>query len=725
MPRNPKHDILFEPIKIGPKTMKNRFYQTPHCSGLGSEYPGAQAYLRGIKAEGGWASVATEYFAVHPESDDAPWVQGRMYSPDDVANLALMGERVHEHGGLAQVELNFSGPDHTGFGSRNPSRGVSQLTSTLWGGGCWEMSKAEIRELQEAYVKSCELARDAGMDMVNIAGREAGSITQHFLMRYWNKRTDEYGGSLENRARFWLETMEMVKEAVGDDVAVVCGFCVDSQEAGGEDGVTVEEEGIGFVQLADHLVDLWDIQISPWVDDAGPSRFFETNFQAPWISRIRPHTKKPIVGVGRFTDPDVMVAAIESGQLDIIGAARPSIADPFLPQKIEEGRLDDIRECIGCNMCASRFNHGGGRIICTQNATMGEEYRRGWHPERFDTAGNADRDVLVVGAGPAGMECARVLGMRGMRRVHLVEAESEIGGIMRWIPQFHKLGEWGRVTNYRRIQLDKLKNVEVITGSRLSVEEIREYGAEIVISATGAHWSRTGLNPVTHRDVPGFDADGVNVFTPEDIMVDGAELPGENVLVYDCDNYFMGVSVAEHLARQGKSVRLVTYAAEVGAWMFLTGEGKYMNRVLHDLGVELCPNHIVTELAPGVALGAQIHSADKPVEWKADSVVFVTQRLSDDSVYQELVGNPEALAENDVEAVYRAGDCVEPRPIADVIFDGHRLAREIDSENPMRPLPFIREHRVLGKSDAQYDGLLGGRPGTVPISSITSLSAAG
>jgi dimethylamine/trimethylamine dehydrogenase len=150
MARDPRHDILFEPIRIGPKTMKNRFYQTAHATGLGIEYPGAQAYMRGMKAEGGWAAVSTEYFAVHPESEDSPWVQGRAIDDDDLANLRLLSERVHDHGGLAGIELTFQGPDHTGYGNRLPSRGVSQLTSTLFGGSCWEMDKDEIRELQEA-----------------------------------------------------------------------------------------------------------------------------------------------------------------------------------------------------------------------------------------------------------------------------------------------------------------------------------------------------------------------------------------------------------------------------------------------------------------------------------------------------------------------------------------------------------------------------------------------
>ena len=238
-----------------------------------------------------------------------------------------------------------------------------------------------------------------------------------------------------------------------------------------------------------------------------------------------------------------MVEVIRSGQFDIIGAARPSISDPFLPKKIEEGRLDDIRECIGCNVCVSRWEIGGPPLICTQNATTGEEYRRGWHPERFTRARNADKDVLVVGAGAAGMECARVLGERGMRRVHLVEASPDIGGYVGWVAELPSLGEWARVVNYRRIQLDKLKNVAVLTGMRLDAQGVKEYGAEIVVVATGARWAADGLSGATHAPVPGADAGLPHVATPEQVMIEGKEI-GDRALVYDCEGYFMGVGLA-------------------------------------------------------------------------------------------------------------------------------------------------------------------------------------
>ena len=236
-----------------------------------------------------------------------------------------------------------------------------------------------------------------------------------------------------------------------------------------------------------------------------------------------------MLGVGRWTNPDLMIEAINGGALDIIATCRPSISDPFLPQKIEEGRLDDIRECIGCNVCISRWEIGGPPLICTQNACAGEEYRRGWHPEKFDPAKNADNDVLVVGAGPAGMEAAMILGKRGMRRVHLVEAQDDMGGIMRWIPQLPGLGEWSRVVNYRKIQIDKLKNVELIPNTKLDAKGVAEYGAEIVICATGSYWATDGLNGCTHDTIPGADASKPFILTPDQLMGEGKEVPGSKV----------------------------------------------------------------------------------------------------------------------------------------------------------------------------------------------------
>lgn len=724
MGRDPKYDILFEPVRIGPKTLKNRFYQTPHCVGFGAERPGALAYFREMKAEGGWAAVNTEGVMVTPEDDfSGLTTQTRIWNDNDVRNLSLMCDRLHEHGALAGIEFLALGSGSTCLDTRVPSRNVNNVAGdSIWMGSSYAMDKDDIRELQKLYVDAAKRARTAGFDIINVAGAEAAGIPVMFLMNRYNKRTDEYGGSFENRARFWLETLELVRDEVGDDCAVTARLTVDSLH-GTDEGIRVEEEGVGFIELADHLVDFWDLQVGGetmenWVKDAGASRFYAENFQGDWMTKVRPHTKKPIVGVGRFTNPDTMVEVIRSGQIDIIGAARPSIADPFLPSKIEEGRLDEIRECIGCNVCVSRVN-AGSRIVCTQNATSGEEYRRGWHPERFDVASNAENDVLVVGAGPAGMECAIALGKRGMRRIHLVDGAPDIGGHFSWVPQLPGLGDWGRVVDWRRIQLGKLKNVELLTGMRLDAAAVREYGAEIVICATGSSWAADGLNGPTQTTIPGADADLPHVLTPEQIMVEGKQAPGDRVLVYDTEGYFMGVSLAEKLAREGKDVTYVTQMAMPGPYMGFTGEAVDMLPLLHRLGVRMVTGHLVTDVKPGLVTGFLGIAPDEPVQWEADAVVLTTQRLPNDQLYQELKADPDALAANGIEALHRVGDCFAPRmQVADAIFDGQRLAREIDTGNPRIPLQPIREERFLGATDADYDGVLAGRSSVFVPTSI-------
>jgi dimethylamine/trimethylamine dehydrogenase len=693
MGRDPRHDVLFEAVPIGPKTLRNRFYQSPHCTSFGAELPGAQAHIRAAKAEGGWAAVNTEFCSVHPSSDSRPLVSARLWDEHDARNLGLMAELAHEHGALAGVELWHGGCVAGNLETRLPARSVSQMTDeSLYSTSCYELDRDGIREIQGHYVAAARRARDVGFDIVNVHGAECGAITQHFLMSKFNRRADEYGGSLPNRARFWLETIEQVREAVGDDCAITARLCVDTLNDSPM-GIRAAEEAYAFIELGDHLVDFWDLQAGGWVaaewagDDAVASRFAGEFSHREYIAAVRGATAKPIAAVGRFTNPDTMAAAIRSGVIDIIAAARPSISDPFLPQKIEQGRYDEIRECIGCNICASRFAQGAP-IVCTQNPTVGEEFRRGWHPERFSRARNADRTALVIGGGPAGMECAMVLGKRGMSAVHLVDEQEQLGGCLRAISAYPNLGEWGRVTSYRQVQLAKLENVEVILGTRLDAEAVLTYGAEIVVAATGARWRADGMNGPTQAPIPGAGLGFVH--TPEQVAAAGGEIPGERVLVYDTDGYFTAVAMAELLLGAGKHVTIVTPFANFATFMFFTGEAFRVNRELRARGAEIVTGHVLTGIAEGALTGQSVWAPD-PIGWSADAVVLVTQREPCDALYAQLREDPARLAAEGIEAVHRIGDCVAPRTIAECVFDGHRLAREIDSDHPAVPLPFIRE----------------------------------
>jgi dimethylamine/trimethylamine dehydrogenase len=408
-----------------------------------------------------------------------------------------------------------------------------------------------------------------------------------------------------------------------------------------------------------------------------------------------------------------MAQIIRSGQADIIGAARPSIADPFLPNKIDEGRTEDIRECIGCNVCLSKWWQGVP-LVCTQNPTSMEEYRRGWHPEKFGRA-NDPCSVLVVGAGPAGMECARVLGERGYD-VHLREVADEIGGRIRDIMRYPHLAEWGRVTSYRQGQLDRLKTVEVHTGiGEMSADDVLSYGADKVVVATGAQWSRDGFGGVSMAPLPGADAARPEICTPEQVMA-GKET-GDRVVVLDYEGYFTGVGMAELMADQGKQVTLVTNWDIVAPYCIYTEEIHDVRRMMHEKKIVQHTLHWAERLEAANAVkltifylyrdgyvrtltpkaGEYLRRAGTEVtELECDSVILCTTRLSNDGLFRELKGRNAEWDKQEIKAVYQIGDCHAPRLIADCTFDGHRLAREFESDDPQYPLPWIRERQVWG-----------------------------
>jgi dimethylamine/trimethylamine dehydrogenase len=334
---DPRHAVLFEPVTIGPKTLPNRFYQVPHASGFGSSRPRTHAAFRGIKAEGGWGGVCTDYAPVSPDSDETPAVASDGWDADDMRRLGLVADAVHEHGALAGIELVHGGALSPNGESRYPRLAPTQAAADpLHGGMAKEMTPADLRRVQADFVTAARRARDAGFDIVYVYGAHGYLMTQ-MLSVVTNRRTDAYGGSLANRARFQLETLSMVREAVGDD----CAIAIRTAVAGGRELAGIEhEELLEFLSMVDPLVDLFDVNVGAWPEDSGTSRYFEEGSQLPWTSKVRAVTTKPIVGVGRFTNPDTMAALIRGGHFDLVGAARPAIADPFLPTKIREGRVD-------------------------------------------------------------------------------------------------------------------------------------------------------------------------------------------------------------------------------------------------------------------------------------------------------------------------------------------------------------------------------------------------
>ena len=668
MARDPRYDILFEPVRLGPVTTKNRFYQVPHCTGMGWVRPRTLAEMRGVKAEGGWGVVNTEYCSIHPASDDQLHISATLWDDTDVRNHRLMTDKVHAHGALAGAELWFSGSRSANIGTRLVSMDVVSRPNGV--GHPFQsraMDKEDIRNFRRWHRNAALRAKAAEFDIVYVYATH-GYLLSHFLDPETNTRSDEYGGTLENRTRLIRELIAETKDAVGDRCAVAVRFAADAEV--GEDGQPIlGERQEMFAMMAD-MPDLWDINIADYSLEMGASRFVKEGALEPYMHWVRSVTTKPVVTVGRFTSPDTMVRWVKSGLTDLIGAARPSIADPFIPKKIEEGRIEDIRECIGCNICYSGDSLSVP-IRCTQNPSMGEEWRKGWHPDRIAPRGS-DTQVLVVGAGPAGMEAARALGQRGYR-VALAEAGRVLGGRVVREAALPGMREYIRVRDWREGQIAKMANVEVFRESRLTAQDIRDFGANHVVIATGARWRR---DLFTGKRFEPIADETTSVLTPDDIM-DG-RLPEGPVVVYDADGYYMGGVIAERLRAAGLEVTLVTPDDRVSAWAENTGEGWRVPAHLMAQGIELMT---AQELAwfdgKEVTLACAHSGRDKRLA--AKGLVLVGQRAPVDDLYTTLrydaAGNhadlPFTLA--------RIGDCEAPAIIAAATYAGHRYAQDLDA----------------------------------------------
>ncbi len=683
MSRDPKYDILFEPVEIGPVTAPNRFFQVPHCNVLGHARPRAEAANRGVKAEGGWGVICNQETEIHPSADITPYIEGRLWDDRDIPQHRLMTDAVHEHGALAGIELAYNASHAPNLYARiAPMSAGSQPVHGNFPAQSRAMTKRDLADLRRWHVDAARRARRAGYDIVYVYAAHDMSLLQHFFKRQYNQRGDEYGGSLENRVRLAKEILTDVKAAVGDECAIAFRFATD--ELLGDGGLQWDSEGRDIVGMLAEIPDLWDVNISGWDNDSATARF-EPNegYQEPYTAFVKQLTDKPVVGVGRFTSADAMVSQVERGVLDLIGAARPSIADPFLPKKIAEGRLEDIRECIGCNICVAQDNIVAP-IRCTQNPTQGEEWKQGWHPERIDPAAN-DAPVLVVGGGPAGLEAALQLANRG-HDVVLAEATRQLGGRINRESTLPGFSSYARVRDYREYQLSQKANVEIYYDNRLGADDVVALEIPQVLVATGSAWRRDGTGRQHPFALPGLDR--VRPLTPDDVFA-GADIRGR-VLIYDDDHYFMGGALAERLREDGHEVCLVTPDSKVSSWTENTLEQEKIQARLLDLGVEIVVSHALAELdEKRVTLASVYGDAHRRTE-EFETLLLVTSREPDDALYRALCEQAEALR-----YLRAIGDCSAPGTVAAAVYDGHGAARHLGSDEDIYAPLFNREIPAL------------------------------
>jgi dimethylamine/trimethylamine dehydrogenase len=683
--RDPHYDILFEPVTIGPVTARNRFYQVPHCCGMGHRYPSSMAAMRGVKAEGGWAVVCTEETEIHHSAEITPFVEGRIWDAHDMPSLARMAEAVHVHGSLAGIELCHNGLHAPNHYSRDvplaPSHAVIDQPDPVQARA---MDKSDIANLRRWHRKAALRAKEAGFDIVYVYAGHDMSLFQHFLSRRHNHRSDEYGGTLQNRVRLIREVLEDTKEAVGDRCAVAFRLAVD--ELLGEAGLSAKGEGYDIVAMLAELPDLWDVNVSGWPNDSQTARFAEEGYQEPYIAFVKQLTTKPVVGVGRYTSPDAMVRVIRQGIMDMIGSARASIADPFLPKKIEDGRIDDIRECIGCNLCAATDNFSAP-IRCTQNPTMGEEWRRGWHPETIPPLARAE-SVLVIGGGPAGLEAARALGQRGAE-VTIAEGSQGWGGRSASEARLPGLATWARVRDWRLGQLAADDQRRDVPGQR---HDGRRRARSRVTPCGAGHRKplarRRGRTRAPHaRSGPRCRAGAhPGSFPPQR----GVETIAAPVVVFDDDGYYMGAVLAELMARAGHLTVYVTPHAEVSRWTHHTMEQPRIQARLIELGVAIHPHRMLAgRTADRLELACTFTGRLETIA--CSTLIPVTSRLPEETLWLALCARKPEWADAGIGSVTRIGDCLAPGTIAAAVYSGHRYAREFGEKIDLDVTPFRRE----------------------------------
>ncbi len=677
-----KYQVLFEPIKIGPVIAKNRFYQVPHCNGGGYRDPSAAAEMRNIKSEGGWGVVFTEQVEMHHTSEITPYIELRLWDDRDIKIVSKMADKIHEYDTLAGIELTYPGINGPNLYTKEVPMAATAgpiLTFTSDPVNAREMDKEDIRNLRKWFRQAARRSKIAGFDIICLYGAHGFGAIQHFLSRSTNHRIDEYGGSLENRSRLMKELTEEVMDEVGDTMAVSIRLSL--QELGDQYSLT-NNEIRDCIEMHSSLPDLWDLAQGAWEDCSGTSRFVEEGAQQDLIQGIKSLTDKPVVGVGRFTSPDLMVKQIKSGNLDFIGAARPSIADPFLPNKIRDGKIDDIRECIGCNICVT-----GDMTMsisrCTQNPSFMEEWRKGWHPENFQIKGES-KSILIIGSGPAGLEATRCLSKRGYD-VTLAEKDAQIGGRVSKERLLPGLSAWGRVVDYREGQINKLKNVNIYLESEITKKDILEFDFEHICFATGSKWRNDGVGRINLHPLE-ID-NSMNIYTPDDIMSD-KKIDGK-VVIFDDDHYYMASVLAEKLVKEGNEVVFVTPASIVSEWSLNTLDQPFIQKRLIELGVQIICNKSISKVGRDT-VNLSCKYTGKISSLETGNILFVTSRQPLNELYQSF-SQDEITRHKHIKSIDIIGDANAPAPIAWATYAGYNYAFNLDKAIDDNTLPFKRE----------------------------------
>lgn len=648
---------LFSPLKIGTVEVKNRISFQPHLTNLavGNLPSERQMYYWGERAKGGAGLIITEELTVHP-TDMAYEKLIDVYHAEVIPGFKKITDYVHQYDSKIFAQINHNGQQGDGSISRLPVWAPSPVPDVLFRETPKAMEPEDIEEVARYFARSAIHVREGGFDGIEMQFGHS-SLARQFLSPLTNHRSDEYGGSLENRMRAPLKFISAVRKAVGNDFTLGLRMCADEMIPGGLDLGQVQE--ICGLFEASGLIDFMDLSIATFYNLylVEGSMHTPLGYTIPLAAGVRERIKLPVFCTGRINDPVMAEKVLASGQADMIGMCRALICDPFLPRKAQEGRMDDIRYCIACNQgCIGRIGMNKA-LGCVQNPAVGRE--KEWGEGCLEKAG-VKKNVTIVGGGPAGMWAAKMTGRRG-HKVTLIDRNEALGGQVTTAMKGAGRDEFGVIIRNEKSQIDKI-GVNVKLGAEATMEQLLADKPDVVIVATGSV-------PKKH---PVGGADGPAIFNVVQVLNGEAEL-GERVCLIDYDGHQRATATAEFLANQGKKVDMITSSLFICAELGPTQDLYSSRQRLLQKGVTFTPDIAVMEV--GGQAGAKTVKGFNVYsnvwnEWGPyDSLVLAMGQQVDDDLYMSLKGK--------VPELYRIGDCVSPRKVDMAIWEGHKIGREI------------------------------------------------
>jgi len=670
-----RYQYLFSPLTIGPLTIKNRIIFGPHATCHWSSDFGASARASAYyeeRARGGTGLIIVGAASVDETADYYPVTQPGLFKDDVIPGLKEMTDVVHKYGSKIVQQIVHPGvhqiPERDPL---HPSRAPSQIPAVEEPFYIpKELEAEEIVEIEDKFAAAAERAKKAGYDGVEVHGGH-GYLLWSFLTPLKNKRTDQYGGSLENRFRFVRNTLDKVRARVGRNFVV--GFRMISSDMfpGGLDvedcariARMIEDTGtIDYISVSMGLYRSMQFMV--------PSHYsgFEPGYQGEFTRKIKAGVRAvPIFQVGRINDADLAEHLIADGAADAVVMVRELIAEPHFANKALEGRVEEIRPCMYCNQkCAGHIFMSGARVECNANAATGEEHHWGtWTLTRAA----AKKKVLIVGAGPGGLECARVAAERG-HEVVVYEKGDAVGGQMQLFCKMPGRDEPRNFLDWLERQARNL-GVQIRLGSELTPQNadeiLRREKPDVTVVATGARAARDGRSGLTTEPIPGWERE--NVLSYEQILDGNGASIGKRVMIVDELGDRIAPGLAEMLATQKKEVQIVTrWPALSHMWSFYWGEMPFIYAKMDELNVQISASSWVKQINASDVTCFNIFTGR---EWTAnpDNVILVTMKYSNMEPYK-------LLKEKGIGHLYLIGDAKAPRQIGEAVRDGHALARDI------------------------------------------------